>query len=196
MHYRRIASFLLGLWLGGGLLMAAIAIESFRSVDRLIAAPGPVAAIQVHALGPGGARALLRDQATEQNRLYFEAWEHLQLILGFGFFSFLLFGSSEGKVSLLLSLAMFLIVVAQRFLMTPELSGLDRAFGFVPAGALSVEHNRFWMWHSVYIGAEILKWGLGLLLGARLVFHRQGRLPDARHEFDMVDKANHRHINR
>jgi hypothetical protein len=196
MHYRRIATFLLGLWLGGGFLMAWIAIDSFRSVDRLLAMPGPVAAVQIRDLTPGGARALLRSQAVEQNSWYFETWELMQLVLGAGFFSFLLFGSSEGKFSLLLLLIMLLIVAAQRFLMTPELSALDRTFAFIPAGAPSVDRNKFWMLHSLYIGSETLKWLLGLALGASLVFHRPARSRDAGHELDMVDKANHRHINR
>ena len=196
MHYRRIASLLLGLWLGVGLLMAWIAIETFRSVDRLLVAPGPVVAIQIKALGPGGARALLRYQAAEQNRSFFEQWEICQLILSVGFFSFLLFGSNEGKFSLLLLLIMFLIVAAQRFFMTPELSSLGRTFDFIPADVPSVERNRFWMLHSMYTGSEVLKFGLGLVLGARLIFHRERRSMDAGHQFDMIDKPNHRHINR
>jgi len=176
--------------------MAWIAIESFRSVDRMLAAPGPAAAIQVKALGPDGARALLRHQAAEQNRDFFETWESLQLILGVGFFSFLLFGSNEGRFSLLLLLLMFLIVVVQRFLITPELASLGRTFDFIPAYVPSVERNRFWMLHSLYTGSEILKWGLGLVLGTRLAFHRERRSIDPGHEFDVIDKANHRHINR
>src|SRR5438132_8052076 len=135
MHYRRIASFLLGLWLGGGLLMAWVATENFRSVDRLLAAPSPAAAIQIQALGREGARSLLRYQVSEQNRWYFEIWESSQLILGAGFFSFLLFGSSEGKFSLLLLLLMFLIVAIQRLFMTPELTSLGRSFDFIPGDA-------------------------------------------------------------
>lgn len=196
MRHRRIASFLLGLWLGGGLLMAWIATESFRSVDQLLSAPGPVAAIQIKALGPGGARALLRYQAAEQNRQYFETWELLQLVLGASFLSFLLFGSNEGKFSMLLLLLMFLITTAQRFYMTPELSALGRTFDFIPADMPSVERNKFWMLHGIYTGSEILKWGLGLVLGVLLVFHRQSRSSDAGHEFDLINKANHRHINR
>ena len=120
----------------------------------------------------------------------------MQLILAAGFFSFLLFGSSEGKFSLLLLLLMFLIVAMQRLFMTPELTALGRSFDFIPVDEPSPERNRFWMLHGVYACAEILKWGLGLVLGALLVFRRQRRSRDAGHEFDVVDKANHRHINR
>ena len=176
--------------------MAWIGVETFRSVDRLLTAPVPVVDIQIKALGPGGARALLRYQAAEQNRSFFETWEFLQVILGAGFFFFLLFGSTEGKFSLLLVLLMLLIVVAQRFFMTPELSWLGRNFDFIPAGTPSIGRNRFWMLHSIYIGSEILKWGLGLVLGARLIFHQERRSINAGHQFDVIDKANHRHINR
>ena len=158
----------------GGLLMAGVAIESFHSVDRLLAAPGPAVALQIKTLGPAGARALLRSQAADQNRWYFETWELLQLLLGLGFFSFLLFGSSEGKFSLLLLLLMLVIVAVQRFLLTPELSALHRTFELMPAGIASPEGNRFWMLHSTYIGSELLKWGLGLVLGTSLVFRRPG----------------------
>jgi len=192
MHYRRIATFLLGLWLGGGLLMAWVAIESFRPVDEMLASPGAVTAVQIKALGQDGARALLRRQTAEQNRWYFETWELQQFILGSGFFFFLLFGSSEGKFSLLLLLLMLLIVAVQHFGLTPNLYLPDS----ILTGAPAVEHNRFWMLHTVYIALEILKWGLGLVLGARLVFHRPSRSGDAWQEFDVIDKANHRHINR
>ena len=96
----------------------------------------------------------------------------------------------------LFALLMLLIVVAQRFFMTPELTWLGRNFDFIPAGTPSIDRNRFWMLHSIYTGFEILKWGLGLVLGARLIFHQERRSLDAGHEFDVIDKANHRHINR
>ena len=176
--------------------MAWMAIASFRSVDQLLATRDPAAAIQIEALGPGGARALFRYQAAEQNRWYFETWESAQLILGAGFLFFLLFGGNEGKFSLLLLLLMILITAAQRFLITPELSALGRTFEFVPAGLPSAGRNRFWMLHWLYTGSELLKWGLGLVLGILLAVHRPSRSPDAGHEFDVIDKANHRHINR
>jgi hypothetical protein len=196
MRYRRIGTFLLGLWLGAGVLMAWVAIESFRSVDRLLSAPSPVAAIQIKSLGPDGARALFRYEAAEQNRALFQTWGSFQLILAVGFFSFLLFGSSEGKFSLLLALLMLLIVAVQRLAMTPELASLGRGLDFIPSEVPSLERNRFWMLHSLYTGSEIVKWGLGLVLGARLVFRYDRRLADARNEFDVIDKANYRHINR
>jgi hypothetical protein len=74
MHFRRLACFLLGGWLAGGFFMAAVATQNFRSVDRLLAKPAPLAREQVDKLGGISARALLRYQVAEQNRVYFETW--------------------------------------------------------------------------------------------------------------------------
>ena len=60
MHPRRLACFILGLWLGGGLLVAWAAADSFRAVDRLLAAPSPEASLRLRALGPSATRALFR----------------------------------------------------------------------------------------------------------------------------------------
>jgi hypothetical protein len=194
MHYRRIACFVLGLWLGAGLLMAWFGAASFRTVDQMLRRPNPVLAVQMKALGPGGARLLLRYQVAEQNRRLFQAWETAQIMLGILFFLFLLFGSEEGKFSLLLLLLMLLATVIQRLAITPELTALGRILDFAPAEMSSVERNKFWMLHSAYGGVEILKLGMGLMLvGLVLLRHRSG---DSGHEFDLIDKANYRHVNR
>src|SRR5947207_14334888 len=114
MHYRRIACFMLGLWLGGGLLMAWFGAASFRTVDHMLSNPNPLLSVQMRTLGPGGARLLLRYQVAEQNRRLFATWETAQIILGILFFSFLLFGSDEGKFSLVLLLLMLVATVVQR----------------------------------------------------------------------------------
>ena len=77
--------------------MAWFGVASFRTVDHMLSRPNPVFAAQMRSLGPEGARLLLRYQVAEQNRRLFATWETAQIILGFLFFSFLLFGSEEGK---------------------------------------------------------------------------------------------------
>jgi hypothetical protein len=194
MHYRRIACFLLGLWLGAGLLMAWFGAVSFRTVDQMLSRPNPVLAVQMRALGPAGARILLRYQVAEQNRRLFEAWEIAQIILGVLFFSFLLFGSQEGKFSLIVLLLMLVATVVQRLAITPEMTALGRILDYAHSEMPSVERSKFWMLHSAYGGVEILKLGLGLILGGLVLLrHSSG---DSGHEFDLIDKANHRHVNR
>ena len=180
MHYRRLACFLLGLWLGGGLFMDMVVTENFRSVDRLLAQPAPAAAQQFDKLGPGGARTLLRHQVSEQNRWYFETWGVIETAMGVALLLVLLFGSTEKNFTLLLCLLMLLIVILQRFALTPQMVFLGRIIDWIPADHPADERARFWMLHRAFVGLELLKWALGLLLTGKLLFRsRRGADQDA-----------------
>jgi len=156
--------------------MVMVATQNFRSVDRLLAKPSILAAQQLGKLGPGPARALLRYQVSEQNRWYFETWGFAEIILGVALFSVLLFGSTETKFTLLLSLLMLLIALAQRLLLTPEIVALGRLIDFLPTGVASAERARFWMLHTVFSGVEVLKWVLGLIITVKLLFRTRRRV--------------------
>ena len=175
--------------------MLWVAAESFSSVDRLLGRPQPVATAQFKALGRADARLLLRYQVSEQNRWYFATWEAAQVVMGALFFFFLLFATRENQFALLLVLLMLVAVLVQRFLLTPGMISLGRMIDFAPPDAFSGEHTQFWVMHSWYWGVELAKWALGLALAARLITRRSGRSGNARQQFDMVDKANYRHIN-
>jgi hypothetical protein len=180
MNSRRLACFLLGVWMGAGLLMAWVAAESFGSVDRLLARPHPVATAQFKALGRPEARLLLRYQVAEQNRWNFETWEVVQIIAGALFFFFVLFATKENKFALSLILLMIACVVVERFMLTPAMVSLGRLIDYVPPDAPSGDRTQFWVMHSWYWGVELVKWLLGLALGARLTSRRSGRSGDAR----------------
>ena len=195
MHSRRVACFLLGIWLGAAILVAWVATENFRTVDRLLAKPSPAALLSIKTLGPAAARMLFRYQASELNRWLFQAWGTLQLFAGAGFFLFLLFGTREGKYPLILVLVMVCVVILQLFVMVPAMTSLGRLVDFLPPDQLPGERNRFWVLHTMYVISEVFKWGLAVFLAVRLS-RRQGRSGDARQNFDSVDKADHRHVNR
>jgi hypothetical protein len=196
MRFRRVSCFVLGLWLGGGLLMAWLASSGFRDVDRLMAKPGPTAAAGIRTLGYSRARALLRYQVAEQNRVDFETWEAVQMVGGTAFFFYLLFGTTEKKFGLGVVLAMLLIVAAQRFLLTPDLVSLEHSIDLLPPEAAGGQRDAFWIMHSAYSGLEALKWGLALVLaGKTLLGGRRARSEDARDDFDVVDKPDYGHVN-
>ena len=184
--------------------MAWIATENFRGVDRLLDQPNPLAKLGFQTLendrnlGAGAARLLLRYQVAEQNRYYFESWEIVQIVLGSLLFFFLLFGTREDKYSLAGVLLMLVLVAVQRFLLTPELTVLGRNLDFVPLADTSSERGRFWLLHNFYSVMELVKWAVGLFLAGRLVVGRRHRKSrgDVRQQLDMVDKANHRHVDR
>ena|ERR1700722_7397076 len=178
MHFRRLACFLLGAWLAGGFFMATVATQNFRSVDRLLAKPAAPALLQVEKVGRDAVRALLRYQVSEQNRFYFETWGIVETVIGFVLLMVLLFGSTETNFTLLLALLMLLIALLQRFVLTPEIVILGRSIDFVPAALPSQERSHFWLLHAIYSSIEVLKWGLGFVLTARLLFRRKRRSED------------------
>jgi hypothetical protein len=196
MHSRRLACFLLGIWFAGGVFTQWISTENFRAVDRLVDHPNPVAILQFRNLGTTSARLLLRYQAAEQNRFYFESWEVLQMMLASLFFFFLLFGTREDKYSLLMALLMLIAVLAQRFVLTPELTSFGRLLDFAPPGVYIPERRKVTIVQSAYNAVELTKLGLGVLLGARLILGRRRRSSDVRQELDLINKANYRHIDR
>ena len=193
MHYRRIVCFLLGIWLGGGILMAWYGARSFSTVDTLIAQSNPAFVAQTKALGSAETRLVLRYAVAEQNRWMFRCWEYMQICLAVLFFCYLLFGTLEGKFSLGVMLAMLALTMIQRLWISPELGMSGRTIGYVPGDLAAQEHARFWLLHNAYLGVEALKFGLGLILGAIVMSGR--RSVDPLNQFNMIDKANHRHVN-
>ena len=176
--------------------MAWVTAESFSSVDRLLARPHAVATLQFKALGRADARLLLRYQVAEQNRWNFETWEAAQIVMGALFFFYVLFATKENKFALFLILSMIAGVVVQRSMLTPAMISLGRLIDFAAPDALSGERTQFWVLDSWYWGVELVKWVLGLALCTRLIAQRNRRRSgDARQQFDVVDKANHRHVN-
>jgi hypothetical protein len=166
MTARHFTCWLLGAWMAGSLFMIMVATQNFRSVDRLLAAPGNAAPI-VGQMGSQEARTFLRYQVSEQNRWYFETWEKIQL--GFGA---VLIAATLGlrKSFAILAALMFALLLVERFYITPEIVRLGRLIDFVPS---SPERDTFWKFHGAYSGVELTKLALGLFLSGRMILTRQ-----------------------
>lgn len=194
MHFRRLACLLLGAWLGCGAFMAVVAVQNFRTVDRLLITPSSGAAPGLKALGYQYSRQLLRWEASEQNRRYFETWEIAQVAIAAALFFLLLFGSTETKFSLSLSLLMLVIVLLQRILLTPMLTSLGRLIDFIPQAVRSTDRIRFGVLHSAYLFLDGAKAVLGIVLAAKLLTRSRRRQPVG--NVNVIDKSDHRHVNR
>lgn len=195
MHARRFACFVLGLWLGGGLLVAWLTSVNLQVADHLVNDANPAARLELKVSGPNS-RALLRYQAAEENRRYYRIWGAAQLMLGFAFFALMLFGSRESKYLLGGILVLLLLVVFELTLVTPALTAQGRLLDFAPAA--SAERNRYWVLENSYRAIEAVKWLFTLLLAGQMVFSRKGsgRSRDSRRKLDDVNKPNYSRVNR
>ena len=193
MHYRRIVCFLLGVWLGGDILMAWYGARSFSTVESIMAQSNPAFVVQTKPLGPPVTRLVLRYAVAEQNRWMFRSWEIMQIGMGVLLFCYLLFGTAEGKYSLAVMLVLLALTLFQRLAISPELGIAGRTLEYIPGDLAAQEHARFWVLHNAYLVLEAIKVGLGAILAA-IVVSRKGS-GDPLNQFNMIDKANHRHVN-
>ena len=169
---RRVACLLVGVWLGAGVLMDVVVTQNFRSVDRTLEELVPEAAERVHALGHEQTRQFLRYHAGEQNRWLFEQWERVQLGIGLVLVLVLINAGTRAKWPLILTGGMLAIILADRFLMTPEVASLGRQLAFqLPTEDLDLRH-KFGTLHALYSSLELVKLGMGGVL-AWLVIRSQ-----------------------
>jgi hypothetical protein len=90
-------------------------------------------------------------------------------------------------------LSMLALTLVQRLLISPELGITGRTLEYIPGDLAAQEHARFWLLHSVYLAVEALKFGFGLILGVIVMSRKHSG--DPLNQFNMIDKANHRHVN-
>jgi hypothetical protein len=180
--------------------MIWVATANFRSVDLVLTSDHPKAQSEISTLGPDRARALFRYQVSEQNRGYFHRWELAQLALGAALVVVLL-ASSENRLGVALAGAMVVLVALLHFFITPEVTAIGRAIDFTTLEQMPAERARFWNYHRAYSGLELVKLGLGLALGVRLLW--SARRPKLRgsdasltQQVHPVDHANHTHVDR
>jgi hypothetical protein len=171
-QYRRLAAILLGVWLGAGIFADIAVTQNFQTVDRFLPAPGSVAtSVELNRIGRDQARVILRRNAGEENNYIFENWERAEIVLGVCLLTTLFFGERPQKLMLAAALAMWLIVAVQHFVLSPEVTEMGRKMADLPDDmALS---KRFWMFHGIYSGSEILKLLVGFGLCVRLCIRRK-----------------------
>src|SRR5262249_12839738 len=119
MNIRSVTCWMLGAWIAGSLFMIMVATQNFRSVDRLLAeaevSGGPPVKQK---MSRDEARTFLRYHVSEQNRWYFETWEKIQLALGVAAAAS---AFRDRKIAGMMVLAMFGLLLVERFYLTPEI---------------------------------------------------------------------------
>jgi hypothetical protein len=183
------------MWLAAGITVAWLEREDFQTIQDVLSQPDPAAAERVKVLGMHEAYLLLGHAEAEQRQRTIKTWEDVELLLGLGFFFFLLFGTREGKLPLAMALLLVGMVLLERFLLTPEVLSVARIAGFTHSRGTGEEVRRMVL-SSTHEAFEIAKWIVEASLAALLVLRRNQRSGDAGDQFNMVDKPNYRHINR
>jgi hypothetical protein len=168
MQFHRFASLILGIWLGVSVFMDFVAVENFHSVSRVMGSLD-VRAVETakKVSDPDALRQLLRYFAGETNRYLFEQWEWAELLLGLALLLVLLFGRTYQKFAMSLCVLMMVIVVVQRFKLTPAITELGRELEFSTSAS-----RRFASYHAAYGYVEIAKIAMGLMMAVRLLIRR------------------------
>lgn len=163
----------LGGWMAGTLFMWSVATQNFRLVDRLLASPTHEVSQRTAPLAPGDARLLMRYQASEVNRLFFDRWGWTQL--GLGIILVWLVSSSPPDRALRLAAALMLgIAVALQFSVVPETVRLGRLLDFAGRSPAPPEAAPFWRLHTAYTVLDSVKLLLGVFAAVRLLRGRVG----------------------
>lgn len=185
MHTRRIATFLLGIWMGCSVLVGIAEIENLRFSSSILAAPSDEAAPFIKKAGGQDLALLLRYELVEQSRRYTYIWEEVELGLALVLGGFLFAGTQKRIFPVVFCALLFLLVMFEHFGITPELTYRGRAADFPPGNATLGAQMRLVAMGQIYASVEAVKLLLGAVLSsylfvfrARSKSHKEARLGD------------------
>ena len=153
---RALVITLLGAWIAGSLMLAGVATQNFRTVDRLLSAPTPEFSRALAPLGHDQARVVLRYLSSELNRLYFGAWGLIQLAFGVAILAGALGQRPLDRAGLIGSAATLLLAVAMS-LLNWFIVPLGRRLDFVPNTTPPQALAHFWQLHTAYTSLDAVK---------------------------------------
>jgi len=164
MFSRRLATFLLGVWMGCCIFVDLLALERQRVANRILDIPMAEAKAALTAAGDAPVGPLLHHLANEQVRSTMESWETAQFVLAAAILVLLIFTDQRKLLAIAGTAVMGLIVVIQHFFVTPDLNILGRSVDFATETAAAVVRPDIWSLTQGYGILEMLK----LLAGGAL----------------------------
>jgi hypothetical protein len=177
---RRLVAVLVSAWLGGILMVALSAPAAFQSVDFSLKSPPPSMLKAVKLLGEPAVHEILRFQVGEANRLMFETWGTVQLILSAAAFILLLFFSTVRRTTLGVSLIMLATAALMKFLLIPRIVETGRTLHTSAPGSAAKAAESFRALHVGFSAFESAVAVLGVLLLALLLRNRRGSRSSSR----------------
>jgi hypothetical protein len=174
--------------------MALVALQNLHASDLVLISPiGPVGSM-IKALGQDQIALLLRHQAAELTRSLYSIWEQVQVGLGLALGICLYFATQKRILSLVLCGVMLAVVLFQFWAITPEMSYRGRETDFSPGVSTNAAMVRTLLLYQMMVVSEGLKLVVGGILASYLFAFRTSRKRSSRREVDMIDHADHSHV--
>lgn len=176
----RWATFLLGAWVAGSLIVSVVASENFYTIDMLLSEMRHTSfRAAVLRLGQQDARDMLRYLSSELNRLYFQLWVVMQIVIA-ALVLRLVWSAAAARMARWIVLGMLGVVMLMFLWLAPEITALGRSLDFVPRDPPPPAFGRFGMLHAAYAALEVLKGAAGLVVAAMLARTDGKERPDGR----------------
>lgn len=171
MHSTRIATFLVGAWIGCCIFMDLLALENLRLVNSVLNSAIPPAVQIVQKAGRQEMVLLLHYFAAEQYRAYFSAWEWIQIPSALLVAGVLYFATEKRAMPQILC-GLMLVLVLFQLAINPELIYRGREADFPPGNQSLGTQARVWALDEVWIGAEAAKLLIGALLAGYMFTYK------------------------
>ncbi len=166
MFSRRLATFLLGVWVGCCVLVDVLALEGHRIATRILDIPILEAKTAITKAGDAPIAPLLHHLASEQVRATMESWEEAQFVLALAILVLLVLTDQRKPLAIGGAALMGLIAVIQHFAVTPDLTVLGRSVDFMAEAASFSTRAQMWTLTQVYGVLEMLKLVVGGVLAS------------------------------
>lgn len=183
--------------MGCSFFMAFVVLENLHSASPLLAAPVPAMAKMIKTLGPDQMALLLHHHASEQNRNIIAIWEEVQIVVGLVLGGCLYFATQKRMLSLVLCGIMLTLVLFQFWAITPEMAYRGREADFQVGSPAPAIMMRTLLLYQLLVATEVMKLAVGFILASYLFAFRTSRKRSGgRAEVEMIDHADHSHVNR
>jgi hypothetical protein len=161
---RRVATFLLGIWIGCCVLVDLLALQTGSVANQFLDNGDDRGGALVAKAGKENLAIVLHHVSLEQTRVLLGNWELAQLLLAIGIGILAIFSDQKKRLPMLMCLAMAVIVAGQAFLITPQWADVGRGLDWIAESSAPAMANRMAMFAQTYAGLEAVK----LLIGGGL----------------------------
>lgn len=161
---------ILGIWLGGSVILGSVVAYNFSGVEDLFERNPRLQERAGFAIDDVDAKktSLLWVHSSELNRVFFEVWNRVQLVIG-GLAVVVALWAGVRRLPLVLLIAATALVAVIHSGLEPQMVDLGRQLDFVPRDPPPSMLADFQRYHGVYFLAESIRFGLVLVAALLLI---------------------------